>query len=132
MELKTLKPAPAFDPAQPCGELYPSSKSTLKARYQQGPHYFAGNHEYLGSDPSVKNVARSKKAEAPKPGPGARQIAEEELPKLLEHPRAQELMELPLDKLAQIVAAANGPSFSGDRAHALYTGWLLKYTNVDG
>lgn len=132
MDLKQLKPAPVFDPEQPHGELYASSRSKLKARYQQGPHYFAGNHDYLGSDPKAKNLARTKKPPAAKPDPGSRQVSEEELPELMKHPRAEELMSLPLDKLGQIVAAAGGPAFAGDRAHALYTGWLLKYTNVDG
>ncbi|MGH2903922.1 MAG: hypothetical protein ACRDK7_10110 [Solirubrobacteraceae bacterium] len=131
MKLKEIKPAPELDRSQPYGEIYGGTRTQTGAGIYQAPHYYRANGEYLGTDPSVKVTAPKKAAAAPRES-GSLQVTEEELPELLKHDRAEELMSLPLDKLQALVGAAGGPSYSGDRAHMLYTGWLIKHTNVDG
>lgn len=132
MDLIKVNPAPKFDRSKPHGTIYGSGAGDLAAAYctSEG-HYFAGDGRYVGSDKRSRGTGVSNAKPEPTVNQGAKIVTEAELPKLLEHPRADELMRMPLDSLANLVSVAGGPSFSGDQAHSLYTGWLLKYTNVD-
>jgi hypothetical protein len=134
IDLKQVKPAPTFKgPDAPgTGHIYGSGGDDFGgARYCQHGHYFGGDGRYIGTDPKAKNTGVSKAVKDETVDQGAKVVTLDELDDLMKHPRADELMSMPLDSLANLVAAAGGPSYSGDQAHRLYTGWLLKHTNVD-
>lgn len=127
MSLTKLTKAPKFDRSQPHGTLYGSGDGSLGSFVQNG-HYYRGDGEYVGTDPASAKVAFSPSVTVTSQ-PGARTVTIEEADELLKDVRAKELMDLGLDTLAAMVRTANGPQYSGDNAHKLYTGWLLKHTD---
>jgi hypothetical protein len=120
---------PVLDMTQPMGEIYGSGEpdGQPSARYVQHGHYFGANRAYLRSDPGAKLIGALAEVEAIS-APADLQIEEAEVPELLTDPRADQLLLMPLDQLAEMVAEAGGPSFSGDNAIKYNVAWLLKFT----
>jgi hypothetical protein len=69
------------------------------------------------------------KSESDSGDSGTKTVTIDELPALFQDERAGELMMLDGDRLAAMVAAAGGPSYSGDDATELCVGWLIKHTD---
>lgn len=124
-------PKPKFDPNAPHGTLYSSGYASDQgpARFVQNGHYFAADGTYLRSDASAVRAAERAKPQR-LVNNLERLVEPEEMVELLKDPRAEALINMPLESLASLSRVNGGPTYGGDNAPSLYAAWLLKYAGA--